>query len=182
VDDYNDDLKTDCDSVVTLTELLRLKRHEKPSPDFWENFDVQLQKRAFQCVVRKKSLMSLCHATLFHAWTVRLSLGLAVLACGIYSILPTTETSIVLQSNISTSSAKSNPVTIAVIVPSELSDKIEFIDGALTLADSSGSTGFNTAFPTNALHAVSSDSINYAEESLITLLAESEPSDRRAIF
>ena len=39
---------------VTLENLLRLKRHERPLSEFWEDFDVELKERTLQSVVRKK--------------------------------------------------------------------------------------------------------------------------------
>lgn len=167
---------------VTLPELLRLKRHERPPAEFWEDFDVLLKERAFQSVVRKKSWVSGFSASFFNAWTLRLSAGLAALALvAMYFISPAEETTVVGQEVVSSSLLVTDVATVVLVVPIEASDEVEFIDGALTLSDS-GPAEFDIAFPTNDLRVASSDSVTYAEESLTTLLAESLPSDRRAIF
>lgn len=36
---------------VRLEDLLKLKRHEKPAPDFWEGFDRRLEQRRLQALI-----------------------------------------------------------------------------------------------------------------------------------
>lgn len=40
----------------TLEDLLRLKRHEKPSPEFWKSFDRELRERTLKTVVCEQRL------------------------------------------------------------------------------------------------------------------------------
>lgn len=43
--------------IVTVEQLLRLKRAEQPTPEFWEKFDAQMQQRMLHTLVtRKRSL------------------------------------------------------------------------------------------------------------------------------
>ncbi len=41
-------------SEVTVEQLLRLKRAEKPGPDFWEDFDRRLRERTLQTLAWKE--------------------------------------------------------------------------------------------------------------------------------
>lgn len=45
--------KTNHSPQVTLEELLKLKRHEKPSPEFWQQFDRDLHKKTLQAFVQQ---------------------------------------------------------------------------------------------------------------------------------
>ena len=40
---------------ITVEDLLRLKRHEKPSAGFWNDFDRELHQRTLQAFVRRDS-------------------------------------------------------------------------------------------------------------------------------
>lgn len=42
------------DSKVSLETLLRLKRAEKPSPDFWKNFESELRQKQLTALVQKR--------------------------------------------------------------------------------------------------------------------------------
>lgn len=46
--------KTDQDSKVSLEDLLRLKRAERPGPEFWGNFESELRQKQLTALVRKR--------------------------------------------------------------------------------------------------------------------------------
>lgn len=54
-------LESNNKKTVTLEDLLKLKRCEKPSESFWKNFDRELQQKTLQVLVEKPS------------WSVRVS-------------------------------------------------------------------------------------------------------------
>lgn len=41
-----------------LSTLLKLKKHEQPDPEFWENFDAKLHQKTLKTLVEKTSLRS----------------------------------------------------------------------------------------------------------------------------
>ncbi len=43
---------------VCLEDLLNLKRHEKPSAEFWEQFDCQLKAKTLQSLAKKSKMVS----------------------------------------------------------------------------------------------------------------------------
>ncbi len=42
-------------SKVTIEDLLRLKRSERPSPDFWSNFERELRQKQLSALVQKRA-------------------------------------------------------------------------------------------------------------------------------
>jgi len=46
--------KPDQQSKVTLEDLLRLKRAERPRPDFWSNFEQELRQKQLTALVQKR--------------------------------------------------------------------------------------------------------------------------------
>ena len=45
--------KPSLSNKVTLEDLLKLKRHEKPTPEFWQQFDRDLHKKTLQTFVQQ---------------------------------------------------------------------------------------------------------------------------------
>tara|TARA_B100000959_G_scaffold283041_1_gene350947 strand:- start:1545 stop:2099 length:555 start_codon:yes stop_codon:yes gene_type:complete len=181
---FDDDSENGGEDRVSLEDLLRLKRYERPPDEFWEDFEVVLKKRTLQSVVREKPWFAIggFRSQIFTAWFLRVSVGSAVLAIAIYF---TPLAQVVFPTDQEVESSQSSPETdnasAVVTAGIEGSETREYKDGALTLSNSISSE-FDTAFPSNDLRAVTSDSITYAEENLSTLFAESEPSDSRTIF
>ena len=164
---------------VTLENLLRLKRHERPLSEFWEDFDVELKERTLQSVVRKKTWFAAFQACLVNPWTFCISASAVALAFLIYFPLDERPGDPRLSpSAVSEVSGTAVAIRLNII---EAFGEVEFIDGALVLSDSDHAE-FNTSFSSNDLRAISLDSTTYVEENLTTLLAESEPDDHRAIF
>lgn len=52
---------------VTLESLLRLKRHEKPAPEFWSTFEREFKQRQLLASVKRESWSN----RIFHAVTLR---------------------------------------------------------------------------------------------------------------
>ncbi len=176
------DIEDDVEDRVTLEDLFRLKRHESPPDEFWEDFEVVLKQRTLQSVVRKKSWFGMggfCSPLL----TACATAGLAVLPIALYFTLIVEDTHPKVQEVASPSLPETDEDEASLVVTAgiEGSEIREYKDGALSLRNSISSE-FDTAFPSNDLRAVTSDSIIYAEENLSTLFAESELSDSRTIF
>lgn len=47
--------QTDPQSRITLENLLRLKRAERPSPEFWVNFEAELRQKQLAALVKQRS-------------------------------------------------------------------------------------------------------------------------------
>ena len=47
---------TPCSRKISVEELLRFKRQEKPSAEFWQEFDKGLQRKKLQALVQKKTV------------------------------------------------------------------------------------------------------------------------------
>ena len=45
---------SDPKSKISLEDLLRLKRAEKPSPEFWSNFERELHQKQLTALVKKR--------------------------------------------------------------------------------------------------------------------------------
>ena len=164
---------------VTLNELLRLKRHERPPEEFWEDFDLELKERTLQSVVRKQSWLAIFQAWIFQPWTIGVS-ACAAAAVLFLSILSIDEKP--LDANLATSlNSETSDTGVAMRQDLEIAGTVEFLDGAIVL-DDPARTEFSTSFSSNDLRVVSSDSTTYVEENLTMLLAESEPENHQAIF
>ena len=46
--------KPDQNSKVTIEDLLRLKRAERPGPEFWVNFEQELRQKQLTALVQKR--------------------------------------------------------------------------------------------------------------------------------
>lgn len=71
------------DSKVPLETLLRLKRAERPSPEFWAEFDAGLRRKQLVAMVERRSVWSSISAALPRwAW---LSLPTGAVAAGVFT-------------------------------------------------------------------------------------------------
>ena len=167
---------------VTLEDLLRLKRHERPLDEFRDDFEVEFKERTLQSVVRKKTWRSVFQSCLVNPWTFCVSASVVALSFLLY--FPFDEKTAELE--LSPTVVVSSTATASDVLASkpnimEASSEVEFIDGALVLSDS-GQAEFDTSFSSNDLRAISLDSTTYVEENLTTLIKESKPDDHRVIF
>ena len=82
---------------VTLEELLRLKRHERPAPEFWSRFDGELRGRMLKAFVQPEPLAARWSRALIAKLTPWMTAGATaglVMAFTLHSrvTLPTAET------------------------------------------------------------------------------------------
>lgn len=164
---------------VTLNELLRLKRHECPPEEFWEDFDLELKDRTLQSVVCKQSWLAIFQSWILQPWTIGVSAWAAAVVVFL-SFLSIDEKP--LDPSLASSlDPETTDTDVAMRQDLEVSGTVEFIDGAILL-DNPARTEFPTSFSSNDLRVVSSDTTTYVEENLTMLLAESEPENHQAIF
>ncbi|MGJ3241585.1 MAG: hypothetical protein ACFE0O_01305 [Opitutales bacterium] len=72
-------------SSVSLDDLLRLKRHEKPAPEFWDRFEQDLQRKTLKAAMEQQSLRHTLGRGLLLAMKPLLGTGAAALvAFGLY--------------------------------------------------------------------------------------------------
>ena len=165
---------------VTLEDLLRLKRHERPRDEFWDDFEVEFKERTLQSVVCKKTWFSVFQSCLVNPWTFCVSASLVALAFLLYFPFDEKTPDVQLPPVVSSTTTVSDVFASKPNIM-EASSEVEFIDGALVLSDF-GQAEFDTSFSSNDLRAISLDSTTYVEENLTTLIEESKPDDHRAIF
>jgi hypothetical protein len=65
---------------VTLEDLLRLKRHERPGAEYWERFDRELRARALRSFVQPEPLLARWSRALRSGITPWATAGVAALA------------------------------------------------------------------------------------------------------
>ena len=166
---------------VTLEDLLRLKRHERPLDEFWDDFEVEFKERTLQSVVRKKTWRSVFQSCLVNPWTFCMSASVVALSFLLYFPFDEKTADLELSPTVVSATAAASDVLASKPNIMEVSSEVEFIDGALVLRDS-GQAEFDTSFSSNDLWAISLDSTTYVEENLTTLIKESKPADHRVIF
>lgn len=152
---------TQPDNKVTLEALLRLKRHEKPAPEFWESFDRELHQKMLHTLVRKDPLVIRWIRSLYKR---------------LYIVVP---------------SAAAAVITLVIALQGDVVQKTLHLANASTLEVASKRSGFtksvqgmygaNKTFVTNALgyshtssegsqasalRVVSSDKVNYVVNTL----------------
>ena len=164
---------------ITLEELLKLKTHERPPKEFWEDFETAFKDRTLQSVVRKKSWFGKFRISFPNPFVFLLS-AVVVLLVAFFISVPQDPT-LSNQGVVSLPLPEIQEEADSMVAVIEATDEVQFIEEALTLNDTEFGL-FETEFPSNDWRAISSDSITYVEESLTTLLVESEPIDHRAIF
>lgn len=84
-----DNQNRNSEKKVTLEDLLKLKKAEKPDDIFWESFDKQLKEKTLQTLVCKPSLSSrishISHAVLAHLKPAIPVGALALLTIGLFT-------------------------------------------------------------------------------------------------
>lgn len=81
-----DNLIRNSHKQVTLQDLLKVKKLEKPDEDFWENFDQELSQRTLKTIVYKDTIRSrLSQCLLFVLKPIFPLTALALLTLGIFS-------------------------------------------------------------------------------------------------
>tara|TARA_Y100001968_G_C19230466_1_gene654216 strand:+ start:325 stop:867 length:543 start_codon:yes stop_codon:yes gene_type:complete len=176
-----DEKREEESNSVTLEDLIRLKRHERPLDEFWDDFEVEFKERTLRSVVRKKTWFSVFQSCLVNPWTFCVSGSVAALAFLLYFPFDKKTSDLQLSPAVVSTTATVSDFLASNPNIMETSSEVEFIDGALVLNDP-GQAEFDTAFSSNDLRAISMDSTTYVEENLTTLIEASKPDDHRAIF
>ena len=70
---------------IELEELLKLKRFEKPEPEFWEKFDQGLRKKSMEALVEERT--TLWERLWERKWLQQIALAAAFVFCGIPTYL-----------------------------------------------------------------------------------------------
>ena len=85
---------------VSIDDLLRLKRSEKPNRQFWDQFDHELHQRMLQTLVKKESwyLQVLNRLTSINSLTRIAGLTAAAVVVSLFLIGPTMEPTLVTSS------------------------------------------------------------------------------------
>ena len=84
MNDFDEKREGEASNRVTLEDLLRLKQHERPLDEFWDDFEVEFKERTLRSVVRKKSWFSVFRSCLVNPWTFCVSGSAAALAFLLY--------------------------------------------------------------------------------------------------
>lgn len=73
-------MKPECQRPVTLDDLLRLKRAERPAPEFWNEFDRQLRAKQLSALVQKRPWWQTLPRALAEMRSLRVGLGASAVA------------------------------------------------------------------------------------------------------
>ena len=74
-------MKLDSKRTITLEDLLRLKRAERPAPEFWATFDRELRAKQLAALVEKRPWWQRLPGTVLRMPKYRVALGAVAVAC-----------------------------------------------------------------------------------------------------
>jgi hypothetical protein len=177
---------------VSLEQLLRLKRHERPRPEYWERFDRELREKALRALVQPAPW----HARWSHILVSRVAPWLALGATSVViagfamhnnflqppaSLLPATPAKIAQKTTVTPAAA---PVLAATLpssakiaappppmAPANPLPAARPTYAVTSLAETSNSSNYHTVHATVAFAAGRPEGGRYAPETVVTLTA-----------
>lgn len=152
--------KKNPESKVTIEDLLALKRHEKPSADFWNGFDQELRRKTLQTFARQQSITERVWQLLRKASVVVLPTGaLAAAVLGVVLAAPVfTVSKDVREQNIS--AIQGTETTVANALEEADSSTLTFVATSDSRGGTVAAVGGNAQFVVDAYES-SDSSPNY---------------------
>ena len=149
---------------VSIDDLIRLKRSEKPNCQFWDQFDHELHQRMLQTLVKKESwyLQVWNRLTSFNGLTQIAGLTAAALVVSLFLISPAMEPA----------SVASSPLEDTLISPefsSEVMAEADYDTDAIFVSDAlirDQGVDFDQDFTTDIIQLVQNQSFDYTADSI----------------
>ena len=156
------------DTSPAVADLLRLKRHERPEPESWEDFQREFRRRAMESVVTESVRSGRWQRILLRWFAPAFGLGAVAATFLIFTGGALVDLPNATNPNAGVASVKAESVMTQVSPEVAESRGGEFVDGALTLTLGEDADGVETGFLGKSLRYASEDIF---EESALTLLA-----------
>ena len=149
---------------VSIDKLLRLKRSEKPSLQFWDEFDHELHQRMLQALVKKEPwyLQIWNRLTSFNGLTQIAGLTAAAVVVSLFLISPTMEPTFVSRSSL-------EDTIISPDFPSEVLAEADYDSDAILVRDALSreqGVDFEQDFTTDIIQLTQNQSSDYAADSI----------------
>lgn len=149
---------------VSIDDLLRLKRSEKPNCQFWHRFDHELHQRMLQTLVKKESwyLQVWNRLTSFNGLTQIAGLTAAAVVVSLFLISPAMEPA-------SVASSPLEDTLISLEFPSDVMAKVDYDTDAIFVSDAlirDQGVDFDQDFTTDIIQLAQNQSSDYTADSI----------------